>query len=65
MATWHQMKNRAGLAGLYSPPEKGHKVVSDKPGEFASAICFNRKRDAQRLAKRNGGRIISAKKRES
>jgi len=61
MATWHQSKNRSGMAGLYSPPSNGYKVVSDKPGEFASAIEFTRKRDAQRLAKRNGGLIIAAK----
>lgn len=60
MATWHQQK--AGLGNLYTRPEKGYKVVSDKPGEFASAICFNCKRDAERLARRNGGIIISAKK---
>jgi len=61
VASWHQSKNRAGMAGLYSTPSKGYKVVSDKPGEFASAIEFSRKRDAQRLAKRNGGLIIPAK----
>ena len=60
MATWHQQK--AGLGNLYARPEKGYKVVSDKPGEFASAICFSRKRDAERLARRNGGIIIAAKK---
>lgn len=60
MATWHQSKNRAGTAELWAKPSKGYKVVTDKPNEFASAICFTRKRDAQRLAKRNGGVIISA-----
>jgi hypothetical protein len=59
MATWHQQK--AGLFDLYSAPAKGYKVVDDKPGQFASAICFNRKRDAEKLARRNGGIIISAK----
>jgi nitrous oxide reductase accessory protein NosL len=58
MATWHQQK--AGLAGLYARPAKGYKVVSDAPGQFASAVCFARKRDAERLAKRNGGLIIAA-----
>lgn len=65
MATWHQSKNRAGMSALYSPPAKGYKVVSDTFGQFASAICFTRKCDAQRLARRNGGMIIAAKKRES
>ena len=61
MATWHQSKNSAGMAELWAKPTKGYKVVTDRPNEFASAICFTRKRDAQRLAKRNGGVIISVK----
>lgn len=56
MATWHQSK--AGLSGLYANDAKSWKVVSDKPGEFASAILFNRKKDAEKLARRNGGMII-------
>ena len=59
MSTWHQQK--AGLTGLYARPTKGYKVIDDKPNQFASAVCFNRKRDAEKFAKRIGGIIISAK----
>ncbi len=61
MSTWHQSRNTAGLAALWARPLKGYKVVDDKPGQFASAICFTRKRDAERLARRNGGVILAAK----
>ncbi len=49
MATWHQSKNFAGMASLYTPPAKGYRVVFDAPGQFASAVEFTRKRDAMRL----------------
>lgn len=57
MATWHQ--TRAGLSGLYRPDATAWKVISDRPGEFASAVLFRRKRDAERLARRNGGALIA------
>lgn len=56
MATWHQAK--AGLTGLYRPHATGWKVVSDPPGEFASAIVLTDQAEAEKLAKRNGGRVI-------
>ena len=62
MATWHQSRDKIGMRALYTPPAKGYRVVCDKPGEFASAIEFTRKRDAERLVKRNGGFIIAAKR---
>lgn len=58
MATWHQQ--RAGLAGLYARPLKGYAVVIDPPGECAARVDFRLKRDAQRYAKKTGGRVISA-----
>lgn len=61
MASWHQNKNRAGLIELYTRPAKGYKVVCDKPGEFAYSVHFNRKREAEKLAKRCGGFVISAR----
>lgn len=61
MATWHQNKNRAGAIALYSRPDKGHKVICDKPGQFAYSVHFNRKREAERLARRVGGIVVSAK----
>ena len=57
MATWHQ--NKAGLSGLYCQHATSWKVVSDPAGGFASAILFKRKREAMRLAKRNGGKLIA------
>lgn len=58
MATWHQNRNPAGMRGLYAPKPGVWKVVSDKPGEFASAIEFSDETEARRLADRNGGFII-------
>lgn len=57
MATWHQ--TRAGISGLYRPDPEYWKVVSNPPGEFASAVMYRRKRDAEKLAKRNGGALIA------
>lgn len=58
MATWHQ--NKAGLGDLYAKPAKGHKVVVDHYNQLAYAIHFNVKRQAERLARKTGGIIISA-----
>lgn len=58
MATWHQ--ERAGLAGLYRAPDKGHAVVINPPHGLACRVDFSRKRDAARYARKTGGRIISA-----
>ena len=59
MATWHQQK--AGLVGLYNKPAKGYRVVVNHPHEMAYAVEFTVKRKAERLARRTGGIIISAK----
>lgn len=59
MATWHQSRNHSGIAALWAPHAKEWKAVSDKPGEFASAICFNRKRDAERFQRRTGATLIA------
>jgi hypothetical protein len=56
MATWHQSK--AGLGGLYQPDANSWKVISDNPGEFASAILKRTKREAEKLSRRNGGKLI-------
>lgn len=61
MATWHQMKNVSGMRALYTKPSKGHKVVVDHRDALAHSMHFNRKRDAERFAKKTGGIIISAK----
>ena len=67
MATWHQNKNRAGMAALYTPPAKGYRVVIDPPGGFASAVEFTRKRDALKFIRNchklrgETGILISAK----
>lgn len=59
MATWHQQK--AGLAGLYAKPRKGYRVVVNPPNEFAYAVEFNRKRLAERFARKfRGSTIIGA-----
>ncbi len=58
MATWHQ--ERAGLAGLYRAPDKGHAVVINPPHGLACRVDFSRKRDAARYARKTGGLIISA-----
>jgi len=60
MATWHQQK--AGLFGLYAKPAKGYKCVTNPPNEFASAVCFNRKRDAEKFARRVRHTIIISAK---
>ncbi|ESQ85434.1 hypothetical protein AEAC466_04525 [Asticcacaulis sp. AC466] len=57
MATWHQNKNVAGMSALYKSHPTEWKVVDDKPGQFASAQTFRTKREALKLAKRNGGII--------
>ncbi|UUV43740.1 hypothetical protein RCKEEF_100 [Rhodobacter phage RcKeef] len=59
MAIWHQTKNPAGMVALYAPEPNSWKVVSDPRGEMASAICFRTKREAEKLARRNGGRLIA------
>lgn len=59
MATWHQSRNSGGMLALYSRHATSWKVVSDPAGEFASAILFKRKREAEQLVKRNGGKLIA------
>jgi hypothetical protein len=67
MATWHQNRNRAGTAALYSRPAKGYKVVVDPLNGFASAVEFTRKRDAEKFIRNcrklrgETGILISAK----
>lgn len=58
MATWHQ--ERAGLAGLYALPVKGHAVVINPPHALACRVDFKRKADAARYARKTGGQLISA-----
>jgi len=68
MTTWHQQKNTAGMAALYSKPAKGYRVVFDAPGQFASVVEFTTKRDALRLIRNarklrgENGILISAKR---
>ena len=61
MSTWHQDRNVSGMRALYTKPDKGHKVVVNHPNALAYGQHFNRKRDAQRYAKRTGGFVLSAK----
>jgi hypothetical protein len=60
MATWHQSRNAAGQAALYRAPARGYKVVTDPPGEFASAIEFARKQEALAFIKRAGAGFLIA-----
>jgi hypothetical protein len=65
MATWHQLQNKAGMTALYQPPINGHKVVVNHPNALAHSMHFNRKRDAERFAKKTRGTIISAVKKDA
>lgn len=62
MATWHQSRNQTGLIALWAPDDTAWKCVTDKPGEFASAMLFRRKRDAERFARRTGAYLVAPRR---
>lgn len=54
MATWHQLRNVAGLINLYQPDATEWKVVTDPPNGAASAMTFTLESEARAYAVRVG-----------
>jgi len=62
MSTWHQARNPAVIADLWSPHPTQWKCVSDRPGEPASSISFATEAEAKAYAERTGDIVIAPRK---
>lgn len=59
MASWHQSKNPAALASLWTPEPGKFKCISDKAGQPASCMTFNNRPDAERYCQNTGDVLIA------
>ena len=58
MATWQQRQNMAGLVALHAREPRAWKVVDNRMNEFATAIMFKTKREAEQFQQRKGGILV-------